>query len=42
MMRPSGDVSELLCDTEYLDNLKISGQLPLWRQACSELTEKDN
>ena len=40
--RPSGEVSEMQCDTEYLDNLKITSRLPLWRQVCSELTKKDN
>jgi HD-like signal output (HDOD) protein len=38
---PPGEVSELLYDTEYMNNLKITGRLPLWRQVCSELTEKD-
>jgi putative nucleotidyltransferase with HDIG domain len=42
MQSPSGEVSVLQCDTEYLDNLQITDRIPLWRQVCSELTERDN
>ena len=38
---PSGENTELQCDTEYLDKLEITGQIPRWRQVCSELTERN-
>jgi len=38
---PSGDNTELQCDTEYLDKLEITGRIPRWRQVCSELTERN-
>lgn len=37
----SGDNTELQCDTEYLDKLEITGQIPRWRQVCSKLTERN-
>ena len=38
---PSGENTELQCDTEYLDKLEITGRIPQWRQVCSELTERN-
>ena len=38
---PSGDNTELQCDTEYLYKLEITGQIPRWRQVCRELTERN-
>jgi putative nucleotidyltransferase with HDIG domain len=38
---PSGESTELQCDTEYLDKLEITNRIPPWRQACSELRERN-
>jgi HD-like signal output (HDOD) protein len=38
---PSGENTELQCDTEYLDKLEITRRIPQWRQVCSELRERN-
>ena len=38
---PSGESTELQCDTEYLNKLEITNRIPPWRQACSELRERN-
>jgi HD-like signal output (HDOD) protein len=38
---PSGENTELQCDTEYLDKLEITRRIPQWRQVCRELTERN-
>ena len=38
---PSGESTELQCDTEYLDKLEITRRIPPWRQACIELKERN-
>jgi HD-like signal output (HDOD) protein len=35
---PSGENTELQCDTEYLAKLEITSRIPQWRQVCRELT----
>jgi HD-like signal output (HDOD) protein/CheY-like chemotaxis protein len=37
----SGENSQLQCDTEYLNKLEITRRIPQWRQACSELRERN-
>jgi putative nucleotidyltransferase with HDIG domain len=37
---PSGENTELQCDTEYLAKLEITSRVPQWRQVCRELTER--
>ena len=38
---PSGENTQLQCDTEYLDKLEITSRIPQWRQVCSELRERN-
>jgi putative nucleotidyltransferase with HDIG domain len=38
---PTGENTELQCDTEYLDKLEITSRIPQWRQVCRELTERN-
>jgi putative nucleotidyltransferase with HDIG domain len=38
---PSGENTELHCDSEYLDKLEITSRIPQWRQVCRELTERN-
>ena len=38
---PSGENTQLQCDTEYLDKLEITSRIPQWRQVCRELTERN-
>jgi HD-like signal output (HDOD) protein len=38
---PSGENTELQCDTEYLDKLDITSRIPQWRQVCRELAERN-
>jgi HD-like signal output (HDOD) protein len=38
---PSGENTELQCETEYLDKLDITSRIPQWRQVCRELTERN-
>ena len=37
----SGENTQLQCDTEYLNKLEITRRIPQWRQACSELRERN-
>jgi len=37
---PTGQDTDLKCDTEYLDNLGVTHRIPQWRQVCKELTER--
>jgi putative nucleotidyltransferase with HDIG domain len=38
---PSGENTELQCDSEYLDKLEITSRIPQWHQVCKELTERN-
>ena len=38
---PSGENTQLQCDTEYLEKLEITSRIPQWRQVCSELRERN-
>jgi putative nucleotidyltransferase with HDIG domain len=37
----SPENTQLQCDTEYLDKLEITPRISQWRQACSELRERN-
>ncbi len=37
---PTGQDTDLKCDTEYLDNLGVTHRISQWRQVCKELTER--
>jgi putative nucleotidyltransferase with HDIG domain len=38
---PSGENTELQCDSEYLDKLEVTRRIPQWQQVCKELTERN-